>query len=1099
MPLRLLFFLSIVLFVSAVASAQTVSLSEKEVPLEKVFREIKARTGFEFVYNLKTLEGLGKVTVEVRNVSLAAALDACFRGLPLTYTITNKIVVIMEKLTKPGDTEKSSSGDLEISGTVLTEKGEPLEGATVEISGLNLKELTNARGEFVLKKARSGKYILDITFVGYEEYLHEIEIKSDAVTVAAVMKYSTSSLDQVQIIAYGTTTQRMNVGNVSTVKAETIEKQPVSDPLLALQGRVPGLSVTQSSGLPGASLQVQIRGLNSISEGSTPLFIIDGVPYPAQTLQSLTSFLGGSGSPFSFLNPSDIESIDVLKDASATAIYGSQGANGVILITTKKGKAGQTKVDLTVESGFGKVPERLKVLNTPQYLEMRHEAFKNDNLAPNPSADFDLTLWDTSRSTDWQKVLLGGATQYQDFQSSLSGGNLSTQFLFGAGFHRETNVFPGDFSSQKGSGHLTVNNVSSNKKFKIQLSTMYSINSNTLCPFNFVQAAVQLAPDAPPLYKPDGSINWEPGPSGYSTWPSVLGNPVAELLNIINFKTYDLVTAGNVSYEIMPGLTVKTHAGYTNLQSNEYRALPFAATDPATWATSTRESDFSNDNIQTWIVEPQLSYNGRISRGIIDVLAGATLENRITDGYSFRAEGFSSDQTMNNILAATSLTAGLSINSVYMYNAGYGRVKYNWQDKYLIDVSMRRDGSSRFGPANQFHNFYAAGAGWLFYKEDVFRDGLPVLSYGKLRASYGTTGSDNVSDYSYLDLYNNITGVGVPYQGANGIYPSTLFNPYLSWESTKKLETGLELGFLKDRIIFKGSFYRTISTNQLVEYALPDITGSQSINKNLNAVVQNQGEEIELETVNVNAKAFRWASSFNLSINRNKLAAGAAGLSAIYQRLIGHPLMSRFLYHCVGADPITGFYKFSDSKGNPTSNPNPATDQTELIDLNPRYFGGLENTLAYKTIELSFLIQFVRCQQAPLYLFNIEPGSLFSGLYGMNQPIDVLKRWRAPGDVSDIERFSETTGLGQTINDAKNSDLVYGDASFIRLRNISLNWRLPDKWESKTHLQHTSVFIHGQNILVFTKYRGFDPEVPNMDCSILPPLRVITFGVKTSL
>jgi len=338
----------------------------------------------------------------------------------------------------------------------------------------------------------------------------------------------------VQVIAYGTTTRRLSTGDVSTVRAADIEKQPVSNPLLALQGRIPGLQITQASGLAGSGVKVRIQGQNSIGFGSDPLYIVDGVPFASQLLPTINNILGesgkvnnipsGTGNPLSFINSSDIESIDILKDADATAIYGSRGANGVILITTKKGKAGQTKVDVNIQRGYGQVTRRLDLLNTQQYLQMRREAFTNDGLAiPTtttvPASDnYDLTFWDQNKSTDWQKVLIGGTARYTDIHGSVSGGNKNITALIGAAYKKETTVFPGDFADQKGSLHVMINNVSENQKFKISLSGNYLIDNNELPGRDLTSAALSLPPNAPSLYNSDGSLNWATDASGSTTW-----------------------------------------------------------------------------------------------------------------------------------------------------------------------------------------------------------------------------------------------------------------------------------------------------------------------------------------------------------------------------------------------------------------------------------------------------------------------------------------------------------------------------------------------------------------------------------------------------
>jgi hypothetical protein len=436
-----------------------------------------------------------------------------------------------------------------------------------------------------------------------------------------------------------------------------------------------------------------------------------------------------------------------------------------------------------------------------------------------------------------------------------------------------------------------------------------------------------------------------------------------------------------------------------------------------------------------------------------------------------------------------------SVQSIYKYNAAFGRANYNWQDKYVLNLTARRDGSSRFGPASQFHDFWSVGGAWIFSKEKFIERRLPFMSFGKLRTSYGTTGSDDVGDYTFMDLYSPLS-VGVPYQGANGIIPTRIFTPDLAWEETKKMEVGLELGFLKDRITLSSSFYRNLSSNQLTGYALPAIAGFTQVNKNLNAVVQNKGWEFDMKTVNIISKGFRWTSSFNLTMNRNKLVSGANGLNAYLQQKIGYSLLTTFVYHFLGVDPITGVNQFANNQGKPTINPNPSSDMTVPIDVSTRFYGGLQNSLSYKGLQLDFLVQFVEQPKAPMYLYNVIPGYL-NDFMGSNQPATVLNHWQKPGDVSANQRFSQNYSLLSAYQYAMSSDHAYGDASFIRLKNMSLSWQLPGPWRQKTPLQNARIYIQGQNLLTITKYQGLDPETRSS--ITLPPLRVITIGAQLTL
>jgi TonB-dependent starch-binding outer membrane protein SusC len=1088
MNLTVILVVSACLQVSAAAYSQTVTLSKKDVPLETVFKEIRRQTGYSYFCKVEWLQRARNVDIDVKNAPLEQVLDLCFKDQPLTYTIVNKTIMVRPRenktaeATPPGDKQATP---VDIKGRVTNDKGEPLSGASIEIKSSARGTLTDANGMFELKKVDPDALLI-ISFTGYGT--REITIKGNGF-IPVSLALSTNSLDETVVIAYGTTTRRFNTGDVSTVKAGDIEKQPVSNPLAALEGRVPGMTIVQNTGVPGGGFTVRIRGQNSIASGNDPLYVIDGVPYSSNLLSGIGSQVLGFnlgntvGSPLNFINPSDIESIDVLKDADATAIYGSRGANGVVLITTKRGKAGKTSVDINMYQGAGKVAHTLNYLNTPQYLVMRHEAFKNDGATPDPTVDYDLLSWDTTRYTDWQKNLIGGTARYSQAQASISGGNANAQYLIGGGYHRETTVFPGNFSDQKGSVHFNVTGNSPDRKFKAVLAGSYLSDNNHLPNLDLTSYIQYLPPDAPPPYNPDGTLNW-----ANSTWPA--SNPYSYLFEKYMARTKNLIGHGELGYQLLPGLELKTSLGYTDLQTNENTTFPTASIDPKNRSFIKSNSVFANYDIQSWIIEPQASYGMNLGGGRLNALVGATVQQTTSQGQTMKATGFSSDELLGNIQAASSITASGIINAQYKYSALFGRLNYNWKDKYLLDVTARRDGSSRFGPGKQFAGFGAVGGAWIFSRERFFQQSLPFLSFGKLKASYGTSGNDQIGDYKYLNLYSSTT---YPFLGAQGVNPSNLFNPDFAWEINKKLEGGIELGLLKDRILVSAGYYRNRSSNQLIAYALPSITGFTSVTANLPALVQNTGLEFTINTTNIKTADFTWSSSINLSLPRNKLLAFPNLSNSSYSNsyLIGQPLTITRAFHTLGADSASGVYRFADLKGNPTLNPSFTTDRNVIINTAPTFYGGFQNSFQYRGFQLDIFFQFVR-QKGVTFLSNYIPGT-----EGYSQPATVLSRWQKPGDKTNIERFNQDFSLDNAFSDFQLSDGNYGDASFVRLKNLSLSYRLPAAWLQKMHMQNGRFYLQGQNLLTITHYIGYDPERPGS--ANLPPLRVITAGIQVTL
>jgi TonB-linked SusC/RagA family outer membrane protein len=1091
MRLTAIFIVAACLQSQAKGFSQTVTLSEKNAPMEKVLKDIKRQTGYNFLYEVDLLQKAAPVDLEVRNAPLETVLAQCFANQPFSYTIAGKVIVLSRKepattvLQSVDTTHAPPSLIAELRGVITSENGEPLAGAAVEIRGGKMGTFTNEKGVFVLRNVPSVA-VLEITFTGYQK--REVDVK-DIPSSPIILKVATGILDQVQIIAYGTTTERLNTGDVSSVSSKEIEDQPISNPLEAIEGRVPGMFITQGNGMPGSSFTVQIRGQNSIINGNDPLYVIDGVPY---TSELLTNVNPAGGSPFNFLNPSDIERIDVLKDADATAIYGSRGANGVVLITTKRGHSGRSVVNANVYSGVGQVPHMMDLMNTQQYLIMRHEALDNDGVAPSlANGDYDLLQWDTTRNTNWQKQLIGGTAHFINAQTSISGGSDNTQYLLSTNYNRSTTVFPDAFFDQKMGAHIDLTTATPNKKFKVQFVANYLAENNDLPRTDPTGAATNLAPDAPAIYSPDGTLNWANNQSGSQTWT----NPYASMRATYLSQTYNLIVNSTLSYQIIPGLNVKANLGYTNMQISETAPGYLESGDP-TISNLTSSSLFTNNSIRSYIAEPQVNYIMKLGKGHLNALAGLSFEESTSTGQILDGEGYTSDLFILDLQAAPTISTLVYSSAVYKYDAVYGRLNYNWDDTYLIDLTGRRDGSSRFGPGNQFSNFGAVGVGWIFSNEKIVKNLIPALSFGKLRGSYGTTGNDQIGDYRFLNLYS--VG-GDPYEGTASLTPSSLYNPNLAWEVNKKLQGAIELGFFKDRILVTIGYFRNRSSNQLLNEPLPSLTGFNSISRNLPALVQNKGIEYSLNTTNINTKRFQWRTSFNISFSANKLLSFPNLINSPYANslVVGQPVNTQLVFHSIGVNDTTGVYQFVDSKGTPTYNPSFTTDRTANININPKFYGGLMNTLKYKSFQLNIFFQFVKkTGQNNLYGLNEPPG-----FEGYNQLTANLNRWQTPGDKKNIQQFTETFSnafLGWNYATYPNSDLGFTDASYLRLKNISISYSLPGATLNRLGIQTCRIYLQGENLFTLTHhYLGFDPETESPQH--LPILRILTAGIQLSL
>ncbi|WP_158275267.1 SusC/RagA family TonB-linked outer membrane protein [Pedobacter sp. HMWF019] len=1068
--------------VTAATFAQKLTYSKKGASLEEIFKEIKKQTGYNVLYSPEKVDDTQKIDVYFKETALPEVLEKVASGQALEYTINDKNISLKPKESTFLDRLAKRWASIDANGSVVDSENRPLPGASVKVKATGKAVSTDEKGRFFLRGVEEGA-LLVVSFIGYLPK----EVSASANMGSVVLEQSLSKLDEVQVIAYGTTTRRLGTGNISTVKAEDIEKQPVNNPLLALQGRVPGVFIEQSTGISGGAIKVRIQGQNSIAKGNDPLYVIDGMPYVSQLLPSSNGSPLNGGSAMSFISSADIESIDVLKDADATAIYGSRAANGAILITTKKGKAGDVRVDVNLQSGFG-TSRQLNLLNTQQYLEMRHEALKNDNRIIS-ATDYDLNgQWDTTRYTNWQKELFGGTSKYQDFQGSISGGSTTTQFIFGAGYHKETTVFPGDVADAKGSVKLGVSNSSENQKFKIQVNVSYFRDDNHLPQYDLTQYAVQYPPDAPMLYNTNGSLNWSPDGVGNSTFE----NPLAYYaIRKYNNKTNNLISNVNLSYQILPGLDLKSAFGYTNLQTNELNIVPQLASSPEYSAYNMRSAIWGNSNINSWNIEPQLTYSKLIGKGKLDILIGTTLQQKNSHSLGLYGNQQISDAVLEDFKSALVVSVNSTLEEIYKYNALFGRLNYIWNDRYIININARRDGSSRFGSENQFHNFGSIAAAWIFSEEKFLKNNLSFLSFGKLKGSYGTTGNDQIGEYQFLSVYNPINKTN-PYQGVSGLKPRNLANPNVAWEETKKLQGGIDLGFLEDKLILNATYSLNRSSNQLINSPLSAFAGLPNIYLNLPATIQNSGWEFSFLSNNLVKKNFKWTSVLNLTIQKSKLASFPGLEQSTYANwyFVGKPVTGKMIYHSLGVDPISGVYQFADRDGNITYSPSDR-DKTIFVDESPVFYGGLQNHFTYKGFDLDFLFQFVK-QKAFGNKFGYNPGAYF-----MNQPTSILSRWQKPGDQTNVQRFNSDYSLYQAWAGVIGSDANWSDASYIRLKNLSVSWQLLKEIKKVLHLENCKLYAQGENLFTITKYTGLDPETKNLYS--LPPLRVITFGVKIGL
>ncbi|RAW01570.1 SusC/RagA family TonB-linked outer membrane protein [Pseudochryseolinea flava] len=1082
MMLSLLFFSTIYASrTEAQILERPITINLENVPFTQALQEIGLAAHIKFAYSDELSRSESNVTLMATNKPLRLVLNEMLGSRNIQYKlhepeqiITLKRATKVSSLGNQGDAQRSL---VQVRGVVTDATTNlPMAGVNVIVKFTTKGTTSDVNGKYAIDVERGE--VLVFSFIGFAP----VELRvNDEIEMNVSMLDDASSLKEVVVNAgYWKVDEKENTGSIGKVSNEIIEAQPVSSVLQAMQGRITGVYIAQQNGIPGSNFNVQIRGRNSIAASNDPLYIVDGIPYPSTTMSSTFttgSLFGSAGSsPLSTLSPENIESIEVLKDADATAIYGSRGANGVILITTKRASEGKSSVMVNINSGVSHVSKKMKLLNTRDYLTMRREAFRNDGVEAQPNTAPDLLLWDTTRYTDWQEELLGDNAGFTNVSAVLSGGNAETQYVFNNSYQRQGSVFAGDSRYHRGSSHLAVTNRALKDRLTSSFDITYNAEKNNIQPIDLTSIALLLAPNAPALYDQDGKLNWQS-----STWT----NPLSYLEQRYESSTRNLITSVNLEYKLLEGLEVKSRFSYNDLRLTEKSLTPSTFFDPVYNATAEYASATFNTSLhRSWIWEPQLNFQKTFDKFRVNALLGSTSQNTDREQQIFFATNFASDALIDDINAAGSVDVIGNNISQYRYMAVFGRLNASYDGRYIMNLTARRDGSSRFGSANRFATFMALGGAWIFSNESFVQENLSFLSFGKLRSSFGTTGNDQIGDYGFLDTYQPSNG----YNGVSGLVPKQLFNPNYGWEINRKFEAALELGFWNDRLSIKTNFYRNRSSSQLVGYPLPLTTGFSSIQSNLDATVQNTGWEFEISADHIAKQNLSWNTSLTLTIPRNKLIAFPGLETSTYasRYVVGEPLTISKRYKLLGVDPLTGVYKFDDFTGDSNIT---SADRQYVQNVGLQYYGGLTNTIRYKNFQLDVFVQFVKQTgynyQALIFSF---PGS-------SQQPARVLDdRWQQQGNIASVQRFSHSNfSVYQAQSQYRDSDAVIEDASFIRLKNVNFSYTLTRSLLKKLECRF---YIQGQNLFTLTNYYGLDPEAMNIS---LPALRTFTTGIQITL
>ena len=1037
--------------VTARTSGQTVSLNVKNAPFKNVLLEIQKQTGLNILIDEVLLEKVGKVTLNRPDMTVQQVLDICFKNKPVTYTIADGRIAMKPISTLAIQSPVSASEFLPpppITGTITDDKGKPLAGASILVKGSGKGTKTDSNGSFSIDAPPNST--LTISYVGFENTTIKI---SSQTTISVQLKPSFSKAEEVVVIGYGATRKRDLTGSVSQVKTEQLESFPVYNIGEALKGRSSGVQVTNNSNSPGSRIEVRIRGGNSMIGSNTPLYVVDGFP-----------LVGG----IDFLNPSDIESMDILKDASATAIYGSRGANGVVIITSKRGKAGQQGL-ISINSYYSQqeVAKRFKMLNPKQYAVVANEWMKNGGLAPYFNVD---TV--NNVGTDWQDVIFS-VTPTQSHTITFSGTSDKTRYsLSGNYFGQEGIIF--NSGIKRGSFRLNLDhdikswltlgvNLNVSRRERMSVPVDNGDRGNTV-----FSGAIS----APPTLKPydvNGLLNRIEQYYPFVD-PTDLRNP------LIRFEPWKDRTFTNsvlqnttLQAKIVKGLTFKTLVGLETETASQETFVPIIfANDRG--SASQRQSyynSFVNENTLTYKKSFSNSQN-------LDLVGGFTYQTNGNSYTGISVSGFPNNITQNyNLGSATTINPPSSGISKWSLVSWLGRANYSIRSKYFLTVSARADGSSRFGNDNKWGVFPSGAVAWRV-SDESFMNSLKFINNLKFRASYGITGNTALSPYQSLNRLSSVRYIDAGQAENIGYAPSGISNSKLKWETTSQLDIGFDLGIINNQLGFTFDYYKKNTNNLLASVPLPPSVGFGNIIQNIGEI-QNEGIEVSVNA-DILTKGFKWDISAQVSSNKNKVvklsgnkdivSAGAGAMSGYNIARTGQSLGMFFGYIEDGLD-VNGLIKYKDINGDGVINP---LDRVILGNPNPDYIFGFNSNFQYKNFDLNIFLEGVYGNKI---FFQTMYTNLNSFQRGQNQMADLYGNYwtkENPNPNSKYPKISSGTQM-------QASNRFIKDGSYMRVKTLQLGYNIPIKNIGGSFISKARVYIKANNLFTLTNYMGLDPDV----------------------
>ena len=1089
--MKTLLLLGVLLFGFTVsAQSQKVSLDFKNERVEKVLASIKSQTGMSLVFSDQLVDVNRKVTMQLKDVTLKEALTRLLSGTNLTFEIRNNKIYFIEKkaVSQPGSRKKR------VTGVVKDVMGEPLIGANVVEKGRSTNGvITDFNGKFTLEVDESASLV--VSYIGY--LAQDIPTKGKG-NFHIILKEDTNTLDEVVVTGYGDFKKATYTGSASVLTTEKLEALPVVSVGQMIESNIPGISVVAgTSSQPGAKTTLRVRGVASMNASTEPLYVLDGVPIPSYDLSNFTSMSEAGGMGFiETLNPADIESITVLKDAASASLYGAKGANGVVLITTKKGKEGKLRVNMAAKYGITDFAYTYRpLMGGEERRELIHEGLVNFQLDKGVSeqeaqqyADANIDQYAKRLPqgySDWESALFKTGYQ-QDYNLSASAGNQNSSFIGSLGYTKQTGVSLNS-EMERFTGRVDASN--KYKKVEFGMNASFSWTKNVHLPEGkfygsaIYASKVNLTPSTP-IYNEDGTYA-----SGYRENNGY--NPILEAeVNDYYARTVRAMGTAKIAYNVWDNLKVSSVFTVDYSLTKDFFFQSPDGRDGATYQGRGRMQ--MTDRIR-YTSQNNLTYSKTFGKHSVSaVTAFEVMKYDYEDLYAAKKTyGQDINTSLGNAADPIDADQKLQEDALMSYVAS---VNYSYDDKYYASFSFRRDGSSRLSPDTRWGNFWSLSASWRLSQERFMQPLKSVLSDLKLRASYGVNGNLPSSYYGYQSTYTT----GAFYSGKPSPWESTLGNEELTWEKNYALNLGLDIG-LFSRVNVSLDWYTRTTKDLLMSKQLNSISGFSSLLTNVGQM-RNTGVELEVRSNNIKTKDFSWTTAFNLSHNKNKILKLADlpwFVDGRYVRKEGYPFNTIYLREYAWVGPETGSALYYDNQQDENGNytKNKVTDPGQaspipLKDITPTISGGFMNTFNYKFIDLSFNLSYSfggYSYDNASYILQDDGYSVIS-----NKSTEQRRRWQKPGDITDVPRFVYGNKKGGNYNSSR----AIHSTDHIRLKSLILGLNAPKAWLQKLGIGNARIYFSGTNLLTWAAYDQYDPEMSGVVGFYTPPLKTYAFGLE---